>query len=95
MHFTIKYVRRWFDWGDKNDDTKDETIICSDGSVTARQYDHHSSNGHFRLIKRATGTVSPIEAIKLYIHLKRMVQHCHYERLICDEYDEVIITEPG
>ena len=55
--FTIKYRFHWCGPCLKDDDTKTETIINSDGTVTARNYDHHGANGHYRLVERASGFV--------------------------------------
>lgn len=94
--FTIKYRFHWCGPCLKDDDTKTETIIHSDGTVLARNYDHHGANGHYRLVERAVGFV-PIEAAeRLYQKLLNLVQY-HDEQIAAmpDAVAEAIIEAPG
>lgn len=94
--FTIKYRFHWCGPCLKDDDTKTETIINSDGTVTARNYDHHGANGHYRLVERASGFVSKEDAKRLYQDLLNLVQY-HDEQIaaIPDAVAEAIIEAPG
>ena len=94
--FTIKYRFHWCGPCLKDDDTKTETIINSDGTVTARNYDHHGANGHYRLVERASGFVSKEDAKRLYQDLLNLVQY-HDEQIaaITDAVAEAIIEAPG
>ena len=94
--FTIKYRFHWCGPCLKDDDTKTETIINSDGTVTARNYDHHGANGHYRLVERASGFVPKEDAKRLYQDLLNLVQY-HDEQIaaIPDAVAEAIIEAPG
>ena len=94
--FTIKYRFHWCGPCLKDDDTKTETIIHSDGTVLARNYDHHGANGHYRLVERASGFVSKEDAKRLYQDLLNLVQY-HDEQIaaIPDAVAEAIIEAPG
>lgn len=94
--FTIKYRFHWCGPCLKDDDTKTETIINSDGTVTARNYDHHGANGHYRLVERASGFVPKEDAKRLYQDLLNLVQY-HDEQIaaIPDAVAEAIIEVPG
>lgn len=80
----------------KYDDTRTETIIHSDGVVTARNYDYHGANGHYRLVERASGFVPKEDAERLYQDLLNLVQS-HDEQIAAmpDADAEVIIEAPG
>ena len=94
--FTIKYRFHWCGPCLKDDDTKTETIINSDGTVTARNYDHHGANGPYRLVERAGGFVPKEDAKRLYQDLLNLVQY-HDEQIaaIPDAVAEAIIEAPG
>ena len=94
--FTIKYRFHWCGPCLKDDDTKTETIINSDGTVTARNYDHHGATGHYRLVERASGFVPKEDAERLYQDLLNLVQY-HDEQIaaIPDAVAEAIIEAPG
>ena len=94
--FTIKYRFHWCGPCLKDDDTKTETIINSDGTVTARNYDHHGANGHYRLVERASGFVPKEDAERLYQDLMDLVHH-HDEQIasMADADAEAVIEAPG
>jgi len=93
--FEIKYRFHWCGPCEEFGDTKEETIIRSDGSVSARSYDHHGPNGHFRLIERASGSVEPENVSRLYAELLNIAQSGDLEFYLDDTYAEIIITKPG
>ena len=94
--FTIKYRFHWCGPCLEYDDTKTETIINSDGTVIARQYDHHGANGHYRIVERASGSIPKKDAEGLYQELLNLVLH-HDEEIawISDAMAEAIIEAPG
>lgn len=94
--FTIKYRFHWCGPCLQYDDTKTETIINSDGTVTVRNYDHHGANGHYRLVERASGFVPKEDAERLYQELLNLVQY-HDEQIAAmpDAVAEAIIETPG
>ncbi len=93
--FTIKYRFHWCGPCVQYEDTKDETVIDSDGRFIVRHYDHHGPNGHFRLIRRTTGSADPKEIEKLYEALLNII-HVHNGCAASTDVDaEVILAEPG
>ena len=94
--FKIRYRVHWCGPCLEYDDTKTETIIHSDGTVTARNYDHHGANGHYRIIERAAGFLPKEEAERLYQELLNLVQY-HDEQIAAmpDAVAEAIIEAPG
>ena len=94
--FTIRYRVHWCGPCLEYDDTKTETIIHSDGTVTARNYDHHGANGHYRIIERAAGFLPKEDAKRLYQELLNLVQY-HDEQIAAmpDAVAEAIIETPG
>lgn len=94
--FTIKYRFHWCGPCMQYEDTKTETIINSDGTVLARNYDHHGANGHYRIVERASGFVSKEDAERLYRGLMDLVQN-HDEQIfsISDAIAEAVIETPG
>ena len=93
--FTIRYRVHWCGPCLEYDDTKTETIIHSDGTVTARNYDHHGANGHYRIIERAAGFLPKEEAERLYHDLLDLVHH-HDEQTASkvDADAEAVIEAP-
>ena len=67
--FEIKYKFHWCGPCEEFGDTKEETIIRSDGSVLVKSFDHHGPNGHFRLTDRARGSAEPEDVCRLYEEL--------------------------
>ena len=94
--FTIKYRFHWCGPCMQYEDTKTETIIRSDGTVMARNDDHHGANGHYRVIERAEGSLPREDAEHLYQELMDLVQH-HDEQIysIEDAIAEAVIKAPG
>ena len=93
--FEIKYRFHWCGPCEKFGDTKEETIIRSDGSVLAKNFDHHGPNGHFRLTDRAIGSVKPEDVCCLYEELLKIAQSGDLELYLDDTEAEIIITKPG
>ncbi len=94
--FTIKYRFHWCGPCLKDEDTKTEPIINSDGTVMVRDYDHHDANGHYRIVERAEGSLPEEDAKRLYLDLLNLVHH-HDEEIVFmpDVMAEVIIDAPG
>ena len=94
--FTIKYRFHWCGPCLKDEDTKTETIINSNGTVLARNYDHHGANGYYRIVERASGFVPKEDAERLYRGLMDLVQN-HDEQInsIADAVAEAVIEAPG
>ena len=93
--FEIKYKFHWCGPCEEFGDTKEETIIRSDGSVFVRNFDHHGPNGRFRLIKRASGSVEPGNVCRLYEELLKIAQSGYPIVYIDDTAAEITITKPG
>ncbi len=94
--FMIRYRIRRFDQGGQYEDTKEETVIRSDGNIVCRRYDHHGENGHYRLVSRGTGNADPDHIRKLYEELLALAG-C-FEKHLPESRDidaEVILTEDG
>lgn len=94
--FTIKYRFHWCGSCLRYDDTKSETVIYSDGTVLARNYDHHGTNGHYRIVERAKGFLPKEEAERLFQDLMNLVYH-HDRQIntVTDAITEVEIETPG
>ncbi|MBR3358580.1 MAG: hypothetical protein IKG46_12255 [Solobacterium sp.] len=94
--FTIRYKFHWCGPCEPFDDTKEETIIQSDGKIVVRHYDHHGTNGHYRMIKRAEGIAEINTVKKLYDELFRIINHRkEYSLMTMDAEAEIILSEPG
>lgn len=94
--FTIRYRIHWCGPCLEYDDTKTETIIHSDGTVTARNYDHHGPNGHYRIVERGSGSLSKEDAERLFQELLNLVQY-HDEKIapMSDAVAEAVIEAQG
>ena len=94
MEYTIRYRCHWCDPCEPLGDTKEETIIRSDGLISARRYDHHGTNGHYQLIEKASGSITKEEADRLYEKLMKLVSRHDGVVMFTDDTDtEVIIEE--
>ncbi|MBO7677239.1 MAG: hypothetical protein J6S49_06975 [Erysipelotrichaceae bacterium] len=96
MEYTIRYRCHWYGPCEPLGDTKEETIIRSDGLISARRYDHHGPHGHYQLIKKASGSIAKEEADRLYEKLMKLVSRHDGVVTFTDDTDtEVIIEEAG
>ena len=93
--FEIKYKFHWCGPCEEFGDTKEETIIRSDGSVLVKSFDHHGPNGHFRLTDRARGSAEPENIYRLYEELLKIAQSGYPIVYIDDTAAEIIISKPG
>ncbi len=93
--FTIKYRSHWCGPCEQYGDTKAETVIKSDGAILARRYDHHGQNGHYRVIARASGSISADDAARLYEDLFELITHREFVASACDVIEEIILEEAG
>lgn len=96
MEYTIRYrIHRSAPMSEEND-TKEETIIRSDGSILIRRYDHHGPDGHYRLIERGVSSAPAEEVSRLYEKLLETVcRHKGCRELDDDTDAEVILEEKG
>ena len=94
--FTIKYRFHWCGPCEQFEDTKEETIINSDGKITVRHFDHHGVNGHYRLVRRAEGIAETDIVKKLYADLFKVLEHRkEYSSKAVDADAEIALAEPG
>lgn len=96
MEFTIKYRLHCCRPCEKYGDTKEETIIRSNGTILVCQYDHHGPNGYYRLINRAVGSADPKTVRNLYKKLYDLIRfRVEYSSVIMDTDAEIVLKEPG
>ncbi len=94
--FSIKYKFHYYSILNRSDDTKEETIIQSDGKIVARRYDHHGPNGHYRIIEKAAAHADPEEIQQLFSDLMDIIHtHDEFQPLIMDADAEIVLEEAG
>ena len=94
--FTIKYRFHWCGPCEQYEDTKEETIIQSDGKIVVREYDHHGPNGHYRIVNRTEGSADIDTIQKLYHDLLELIScRVGIPQMIMDAEAEIVLNEPG
>lgn len=96
IQFSIKYRYHYISVSNELDDTKEETIIHSDGKIIARRYDHHGPSGHYRIIEKAAAHADPEEIKQLFSDLMDIIHsHNDYSPMIMDADAEIVLEEAG
>ena len=79
-----------------SENTREETILHSDGRVLVRQYDHHGPDGHYRLVRRAVGHTEAETVPELRSALLQLIcQSAEFHPADTPDDAEVLLTQPG
>lgn len=94
--FIIKYRFHWCGSCEQYGDTKEETIIRSDGKIIVRKYDHLGPAGHYRIVNRAEGSAD-IDIIQNLYHdlLEVISNHTGLPPKLMDADAEIVLEESG